>query len=105
MANPKSMRNLLASLVVTGVVVGAGGLYWHLSEQEDFEPERLTPTATGSSVVDVMVVYNQAADDLYNNDAATRINHLVDVSNQIYKDSGANVSLRLVHYENSMEPT
>jgi hypothetical protein len=34
---------------------------------------------------------------LYNNDAATRINHLVDVSNQIYKDSGANVSLRLVH--------
>ena len=44
-----------------------------------------------------MVVYNSAADELYSNDALTRINHLVDVSNQIYADSGVNLSLRLVH--------
>ena len=97
MANPKSMRNRLAALAFTGIMIGAGGLYWFLSQQEDFEPELLPPTAIGSSVVDVMILYNQAADDLYNNDAATRINHMVAVSNQIYKDSGANLSLRLVH--------
>ena len=97
MANPKSMRNLLASLAFTGVIIGAGSLYWYLGEQDDFAPALLTPTANGPSVVDVMVIFNQAADDLYNNDAATRINHLIDVSNQIYKDSGANLSLRLVH--------
>lgn len=97
MANLKSKRKLMASLALTGVIIGTGGLYWYLSEQNGFEPEQMAPTATGSSVVDVMVIFNQAADDLYNSDAATRINHLIDVSNQIYKDSGANLSLRLVH--------
>ena len=46
-----------------------------------------------------MVVYNDAADSLYNNDAETRINHLIDVSNRIYENSGAKMALRLVHAE------
>ncbi|MDD1622256.1 MAG: M12 family metallo-peptidase, partial [Methylococcaceae bacterium] len=51
-------------------------------------------TATGT-VVDLMVLYttvNQTADY-----AKQRIKYLVDVSNQAYKDSGINMSLRLVH--------
>ncbi|WP_411726638.1 reprolysin-like metallopeptidase [Methyloglobulus sp.] len=57
-----------------------------------------TSTTTGSAiatVVDLMVLYtttNQTADY-----AKQRIQYLVDVSNQAYKDSGINLSLRLVH--------
>ena len=93
----KMKQNLISSLAFAGLLIGVGAMYWYLTQEEGFKPEKLAPTATGSSMVDIMVVYNQAADELYNNDAVTRINHLVDVSNQIYKDSGVNLSLRLVH--------
>lgn len=54
-----------------------------------------TGTTTAATVVDLMVLYttvNQTADY-----AKQRIKYLVDVSNQAYKDSGINMSLRLVH--------
>lgn len=57
-----------------------------------------TTTATkpsSDSVVDLMVLYttkNQTASY-----AKDRIKYLVDVSNQAFKDSGINMSLRLVH--------
>jgi hypothetical protein len=89
-------NTLIAALVFFAVLIGIA-LYLSLSRKDTFIPEDLAPTATGSSVIDLMVIYNEAAETLYNNDVETRINHLVDVSNQIYKDSGAGVSLRLVH--------
>jgi len=54
-----------------------------------------TTTSSSNAVVDLMVLYttvNQTA--TY---AKQRIAYLVDVSNQSYKDSGINMSLRLVH--------
>jgi hypothetical protein len=75
--------------------------HWFISEEpSDLEAlDKLVPTATGTTTVDVMVLYNNAANELYGDDAATRINHLFDVSNQIYADSGVNMRLRLVHTE------
>lgn len=93
----QNRKYLLGSIAFFALLIGAGGLYYYLSKEETFKPEDLVPTATGTSVIDIMVVYNEAADALYNNDVVTRINHLVDVSNQIYKNSGAGVTLRLVH--------
>ena len=72
--------------------------FWFLTRSE-FAPNDLEPTATGKTTIDVMVLYNGAAAGLYNNRPETRINHLIDVSNQIYDDSGVNLSLRLVHTE------
>jgi len=54
---------------------------------------------TETNVVDVMVLYTtvgQSADY-----AKQRIQYLVDVSNQAYRDSGIHASLRLVHTEAS----
>ena len=92
--NRQTSKSLSALLAVS--VVFIGGIAWYLT-RDTFDPDELTPTATGKTIVDVMVIYNNAADELYNNDGATRINHLMDVSNQIYRDSGVNLSLRLVH--------
>lgn len=90
----QALRNLYTLFAVTFLVVG--GFAWYLT-QDQLDPDELDPTATGDTVIDLMVVYNDAADALYNNDASTRINHLVDVTNQIYRDSGVNLSIRLVH--------
>lgn len=84
------MALLFATLLLAALSV------WYF-QQVKIDPEELAPTATGAAIIDVMVVYNDAADALYSGDAQTRVNHLVDVSNQIYKSSGANMSLRLVH--------
>ncbi|MDP3904125.1 MAG: M12 family metallo-peptidase [Methylococcaceae bacterium] len=54
-----------------------------------------TNSSTASTTIDLMVLYtttNQTA--AY---AKQRIQYLVDVSNQAYKDSGINLKLRLVH--------
>ena len=85
------------SIALIAMLVGAGSLYLTLYKDDTLKPDDLAPTATGASTIDVMVVYNEAANALYDNDAETRINHLVDVSNQIYKDSGAGMAIRLVH--------
>ena len=93
--NRTTLAALFAALLIFSL------LYWYFVfyKQVVLDPDQLSPTATGSSVIDVMVVYNGAADAMYDQDAATRINHLIDVSNQIYKDSGAQMALRLVHSE------
>lgn len=93
-------NRMALTALVAGLLLGAL-MIWYFSfyRQTAVTPDELPPTATGSSVIDVMVVYNHAADSLYDQDAATRINHLIDVSNQIYSDSGVNLSLRLVHTE------
>lgn len=95
--NKKNQYILAASLAL--IITVAGGLYFWLQSQKEILPDQLPPTATGDVTIDLMVVYNDAAGAMYNNNVQTRINHLVDVSNQIYQDSGINFTLRLVHIE------
>jgi len=90
------MKKLAISVLFVVVVTSAT---WWLKRDPEPTIDTLPPTAAGTITLDIMVLYNQAADDLYNQDAITRINHLIDVSNQIYQDSGANLQLRLVHAE------
>jgi len=92
----ESFKKLAISLFFVAIVTATS--YW-LNKDPKSSLESLPPPSAGIMTIDIMVLYNQAADDLYNQDATTRINHLVDVSNQIYQDSGANLRLRLVHTE------
>jgi len=95
--NTRNQDLIATSLII--VVLMTIGLFSWLNSRQEIIPDKLSPTATGAVTIDIMVVYNNAAESLYNNNVQTRINHLVDVSNQIYKDSGINLSLRLVHTE------
>jgi len=101
-------QSLIASLLI-GAVVAAGAASFLIVR---WWPTPLPVTAAGPVTVDVMVLYNHAAAGRYAGDALTRVNHLFEVSNQIYEDSSVNLQLRLVHatevkYEdsyNSEEP-
>jgi len=53
----------------------------------------------GPSRIDVLVYYSQGAVDLYGGDPLARIDHLIAVTNQIYADSGVDLSVRLVRAE------
>lgn len=49
-----------------------------------------------TTVIDVMMVYTKGTTDLYGSDPTTRFNQLIQVTNQIYKDSDVDLELRLV---------
>lgn len=49
-----------------------------------------------NTVIDVMMVYTKGTTDLYGSDPSTRFNQLIQVTNQIYKDSNVDLELRLV---------
>lgn len=49
-------------------------------------------------VIDVMALYTPGAADLYGGDAATRINQLIGIANQIYADSRVGITLRPVYH-------
>ncbi|MDO8270967.1 MAG: M12 family metallo-peptidase [Gammaproteobacteria bacterium] len=49
-------------------------------------------------VIDVMALYTPGAADLYGGDAATRINQLIGIANQIYADSHVGITLRPVYH-------
>ncbi len=51
------------------------------------------------STVDVMALYTAGAATLYPQGVETRINQLVAVANQIYRDSGVAITLRPVHHQ------
>ncbi len=55
------------------------------------------PPLTDESIatIDFLMLYSPAAAAIYNGDIATRLYHLVSVSNQIYRDSGVFVEMRL----------
>jgi len=55
------------------------------------------PTLASGTVVDVLVIYTPGVAARYGGDPSTRINHLINVSNQVYDDSDINVELRVVH--------
>ncbi len=50
------------------------------------------------SVIDVLVLYSQGAESAYPLGVETRINQLISVANQIYRDSRVAISLRPVHH-------
>ncbi|HOY21521.1 MAG TPA: zinc-dependent metalloprotease [Cellvibrio sp.] len=56
-----------------------------------FSPTLLAANA----VVDVLVVYTKGTADAYAGNPNTRINQLFQVTNQIYKDSGVNLEVRV----------
>ncbi len=53
-------------------------------------------TLAVNTVIDVLVVYTQGTVNLYGVDPTTRFNQLVQVTNQIYKDSNVDLEVRLV---------
>ncbi len=56
----------------------------------------LSPTLFAANVViDVLVVYTKGTADAYTGNPNTRINQLFQVTNQIYKDSGVNLEVRV----------
>jgi len=44
-------------------------------------------------VLDTLIIYSQGAEDSYQGDVKTRIDHLVETTNKIYQDSGLNAEL------------
>jgi len=65
------------------------------------EPLATQSAAAGSekTIVDVLVVYTPGATERYGGDPASRIDHLFNVTNQIYEDSQVNMAINLVHAE------
>lgn len=55
------------------------------------------PSFASNSVIDVLVLYTPGVAARYGGDPSTRINHLINVSNQVYTDSEVDIELRLVH--------
>lgn len=65
--------------------------------------------ASSNSQLDVLFVYTTEANQKYDNDIMTRVRHLVEVSNQIYKDSNVDITLNIadsmeVNYSSIFSP-
>ncbi|MBV1876691.1 MAG: VCBS repeat-containing protein [Pseudomonadales bacterium] len=90
----RSKKLFTVGAIVTFCAISIGIFYL---QPNKLNVSELAPTAIGETTIDIMVLYNDAAAKLYNDNPETRINHLIDVSNQIYVDSGVNLSLHLVH--------
>lgn len=58
----------------------------------------LTQDRLGNIVIDVMALFTPDTEALYGAATATRINQLVSLTNQIYRDSGVAITLRPVHH-------
>jgi len=59
----------------------------------------VTSVATQATTIDLLVLYTPGTAEAYAGDPSTRFNHLVQTSNQIYRDSGVDLELRVVHAE------
>jgi len=58
----------------------------------------LTHDRLGNIVIDVMALFTPDTEALYGAATATRINQLISLTNQIYRDSGVVITLRPVHH-------
>ena len=56
----------------------------------------LTSSVLATTTLDTLIIYSQGAADEYDGDVETRINHLVEETNKIYKDSGLDVTMNVV---------
>lgn len=54
------------------------------------------PVSAAPTTIDVLAVYTQGGAAAYGGDPTTRINQLFQMTNQIYKDSGVDLEIRLV---------
>lgn len=79
----------------TADTTSAGRGTSHAVEQERVELQ--SPADSNRVVIDLLVVYNQAANEIYAGSAETRVNHLIDVSNQIFVDSKIDLEIRAVY--------
>jgi len=52
----------------------------------------------GNVIIDVLALYTEQSQSLYDGQAETRINQLFGVATQIYRDSGVGITLRPVHH-------
>jgi len=69
-------------------------------------PVQNTPTTTSSTNIDVLVLYDKEVKNTYNN-VTTRINHLFNVSNNIYRDSHLNITIhptKILFYDAKTHP-
>nr|WP_324257777.1 M12 family metallo-peptidase [Cellvibrio fontiphilus] len=53
------------------------------------------PASAASQAIDVLVVYTDGVTSLYGTDPSSRFNHIFQVTNQIYRDSGVDLEVRL----------
>jgi hypothetical protein len=58
-----------------------------------------SPQIQAAGTIDVLVLYTPGTAERYNGNPETRINHLFNVSNQVYRDSGLDLQIRPVHLE------
>ena len=58
----------------------------------------LTQDRLGNIVIDVMALFTPDTGAVYGAATATRINQLISLTNQIYRDSGVAITLRPVHH-------
>ena len=71
---------------------GVGDVNERLEGTDPSDPE----SAPGPSTVDVLALYSQVFEDFHDGDATTRIQHVVTLANNIYRDSNLGIRLRLV---------
>lgn len=55
--------------------------------------------AAEKATIDLLVLYTESTANRYGGDPSTRFNHLINVANQTYIDSGVNLELRITHTE------
>ncbi len=60
--------------------------------------ENTTTDPLGNVIIDVLALYTDRAQALYDGQAESRINYLFSVANSIYRDSGVGITLRPVHH-------
>ncbi|MDP3516638.1 MAG: zinc-dependent metalloprotease family protein [Pseudohongiella sp.] len=58
----------------------------------------VTTDRLGNVVIDVMTLFTPDTETLYGASTPTRINQLISMTNQIYRDSGVGITLRPVHH-------
>ena len=57
----------------------------------------LSALTAQATTIDILALYTPGATSKYNGNPETRINHLINVTNQIYADSNLDLNLRVVH--------
>jgi Metallo-peptidase family M12B Reprolysin-like len=92
------------------IIVADAGVAQSGGEDAELAPETMlrapapltadsAPASAATPTVDLMIMYTQTVAARYGTGIQARLDHLVAVANQAYSDSGANVTLRLVHIE------
>ncbi len=64
----------------------------------DTDPNNSESVNLESTTIDIMALYTAGAEALYPNGVETRINQLISVANQVYRDSGVQIVLRPVFH-------